>query len=115
MVFSLSLSPHGVAALHAVVMLLCSQVELNTISSSFGCLCTLVGQLHKYIMEHQGASEQVHHCIMASLSADASRTLLLSHHAELCVHTMLSCKLLQLGLKQSQISEVLHICPVYEA
>lgn len=37
----------------------CIQVELNTISSSFGCLCTLVGQLHHYIMEHQGASEQV--------------------------------------------------------
>lgn len=37
----------------------CMQVELNTISSSFGCLCTLVGQLHHYIMEHQGASEQV--------------------------------------------------------
>lgn len=40
------------------------QVELNTISSSFGCLCTLVGQLHRYIMEHQGASQQVMHtCI----------------------------------------------------
>ena len=69
MVFSLS--PHGVAALHSVVILLCSQVELNTISSSFGCLCTLVGQLHKYIMEHQGASEQVHHCNMAFLPAAA--------------------------------------------
>lgn len=34
------------------------QVELNTISSSFGCLCTLVGQMHRYIMEHQGASQQ---------------------------------------------------------
>lgn len=35
------------------------QVELNTISSSFGCLCTLVVQMHRYIMEHQGASQQV--------------------------------------------------------
>ena len=32
------------------------QVELNTIASSFGCLSTLVGRMHRYLMERSGAS-----------------------------------------------------------
>ena len=32
------------------------QVELNTIASSFGCLSTLVGRMHYYLMERSGAS-----------------------------------------------------------
>lgn len=30
------------------------QVELNTIASSFGCLSTLVSQLHAFLMERAG-------------------------------------------------------------
>jgi glutathione synthase len=32
------------------------QVELNTIASSFGCLSTLVGLMHRYLLERSGAS-----------------------------------------------------------
>jgi glutathione synthetase len=32
------------------------QVELNTIASSFGCLSTLVGRMHYYLMERAGAN-----------------------------------------------------------
>jgi len=32
------------------------QVELNTIASSFGCLSTLVGRMHHYLLERSGAS-----------------------------------------------------------
>lgn len=34
------------------------QVELNTIASSFGCLSTLVGRMHRYLMERSGASHE---------------------------------------------------------
>ena len=43
----------------SLVICVTTQVEVNTISSSFGCLCTLVGRMHRYIMEHQGAYQQV--------------------------------------------------------
>lgn len=33
------------------------QVELNTIASSFGCLSTLVSQLHRYILDKHGIPE----------------------------------------------------------
>ena len=33
------------------------QVELNTIASSFGCLSTLVGRMHRYLLGRLGASE----------------------------------------------------------
>lgn len=32
---------------------------MNTISSSFGCLCTLVSQMHSFILQSQGAQPQV--------------------------------------------------------
>ncbi|KAL3131092.1 hypothetical protein ABBQ38_000403 [Trebouxia sp. C0009 RCD-2024] len=35
------------------------QVEMNTISSSFGCLCTLVSQMHRFMLHSQGAQQQV--------------------------------------------------------
>ena len=59
---------HKAAAVAVCVRL---QVELNTISSSFGCLCTLVGQMHRYIMEHQGASQQVMHLQLLTLTNSA--------------------------------------------
>ncbi|KAK9837801.1 hypothetical protein WJX74_005284 [Apatococcus lobatus] len=34
------------------------QVELNTIASSFGCLSTLMTQLHHYILQRAGCSDQ---------------------------------------------------------
>ena len=34
------------------------QVELNTIASSFGCLSTLVGRMHRYLLERSGASHE---------------------------------------------------------
>lgn len=37
----------------------CLQVEMNTISSSFGCLCTLVSQMHRFMLHSQGAQQQV--------------------------------------------------------
>ncbi len=33
-----------------------SQVELNTIASSFGCLSTLVARMHRYLMGRAGVS-----------------------------------------------------------
>lgn len=35
------------------------QVELNTIASSFGCLSTLVGKLHHYILERSASPDEV--------------------------------------------------------
>ncbi|GAB4819324.1 hypothetical protein N2152v2_006370 [Parachlorella kessleri] len=32
------------------------QVELNTVASSFGCLSTLVGRLHRYLLQRSGAA-----------------------------------------------------------
>ena len=73
----------------------CTQVELNTISSSFGCLCTLVGQLHQHIMEHQGASEQVLvilntnlTCLYATVSAMLWECTLCFNHANLPPHLL---------------------------
>lgn len=34
------------------------QVELNTIASSFGCLSTLVGRLHRYLLQRSGVPQQ---------------------------------------------------------
>mgnify|MGYP001054523843 CR=1 FL=1 len=32
------------------------QVELNTVASSFGCLSTLVGRLHRYLLQRSGTA-----------------------------------------------------------
>ena len=36
-----------------------TQVELNTIASSFGCLSTLVGRLHRYVKERASVDPKV--------------------------------------------------------
>lgn len=44
---------------HVNCRVICLQVELNTISSSFGCLCTKMRDWHWWIMKRQQATQQV--------------------------------------------------------
>ena len=48
------------------------QVELNTIASSFGCLSTLVGRMHRFILERSGRPDQVGCACLSLESATAS-------------------------------------------
>ena len=56
------------------------QVELNTIASSFGCLSTIVSQMHRYILDFAGATEQEIKCLPPNKALDGIVDVLAAAH-----------------------------------